>query len=110
MFFSLKYPHHGGTGLLTLCFTLLLLIRTQAFLDSKLLISDTAEIFHKFPIGLGILSLRVLGSPASVEIYVLNDHWILSSLCFMIGMTLVSLFTLYFTSMIGSVPFAILGL
>ena len=82
----------------------------QDFLDRKLLISDTADIFHRSLIGLDIYSLRFLGDPASVEIDILHAHWISSSSCYKIGMTLVYLVTLYFTSMIGSCALGIVGL
>ena len=55
---------------------MLLLIRIQDFIDRKLLISDTAEIPQKYPVGLEIASLRVLCSPVSLENNVLHTHWI----------------------------------
>ena len=47
-------------------FTALIFVRIQAFLDRKLFTSDIADIFHKFPFGLVIASVRVSGSPESV--------------------------------------------
>ena len=52
--------------------------------------------------GLVLASLRVSGSPDSIEIEVLHTHWIsLSSFYMMIGMNLVSTVTLYFPRMTG---------
>ena len=56
--------HFTGNRLITLDFTVIILIGIQDFPERKLLISDTAEIFHKCPIGMDIASLRVLCSPA----------------------------------------------
>ena len=57
---SLRLNYHfTGTDLLLLYFTLLILIVIQDFLDRKLLILDTADILHKFPICMEISSLRV---------------------------------------------------
>ena len=102
--------HFIGTGFLHLAFTWLILIAIQAILDRKLLISDTDEIFHKLPISVYIYSSRVPSSPISVEIDVLRDHCIYYSSYSAIRMTLVQPLTLHFTSMIGSVPFIIVGL
>ena len=99
-----------GTGFLHLAFTLLILIGIQAFLHTKLLISDTAENFHKCLIGLDIVSLRVSGYPAYLKIDVFHTHWILSSLCSTIGMTLVSPVILYFPSIICPCSFILVGL
>ena len=89
---------------------MLLLFRIQDFLDRKLLISDTADILHQCLIGLNIFFLRVLGSNDPVEIDVLHAHWILSSLCFTIGITLVSPVKFHFSSIIGSCTLFIVGL
>ena len=78
---SLKLnSHFTGTCFPPIYLTVLLLIRIQEFVDRKLLIPDTADIFNKCPIVLGIASLGVLYSPASVEIDVLHAHWIYYSL------------------------------
>ena len=102
--------HFTGTGFLPFGFTVLLLIGIQDFLGRKLFISDTADIFHRCKIGLDITSLRVPVSPESVEIDELYAHWIVSYLCYTIEMTLVSPVILYFSSIIGSGPFCMIGL
>ena len=79
-----------GTEFLTLAFTTILFIVIHAYLDRILFTSEIVDIFHKCPFGLVIASLRVSGSPASIEIDVLHAHWILSSLCSTIVMTMVS--------------------
>ena len=58
-FSLLLNTHFTGNCFLPLAFILLLLIGIQAFLDRKLMISDTADIFHRCTIGMDIASLRV---------------------------------------------------
>ena len=72
--YLLLNTHLTDTGFIPLDFTTLLLFGIQAFLDKQLFTSDIADIFHKFPFGLVIASLRVSDSPASVEIDVLHAH------------------------------------
>ena len=68
-------------------------------------------IFPQCLIVLDSDSLMVSGYPAFIEIDELRAHWISSSSCYkMIGMTLVSVVTFYFISMIGSCAFFIVGL
>ena len=86
--------HLTGTGFVPLDFTTLIFFGIQAFLDRKWLAFDIADIYNKLPFGLVIVYLRVSGCPYSVEIDVLHEHWILSFLCSMIGMTLLSPITL----------------
>ena len=66
--------HFTDNGFPTFAFTVLLLIVTQEFIDRKLFILVTAEIFHKCPIGLDIFSLMVSGYPTYVEIDILQAH------------------------------------
>ena len=86
--------HLIGTRFIPLDFMILLFIGIQAFLERILFTYDIAYIFHKCPFGLVIAYLRVSGSPAFAEKYVLHYLCILSSSCSTIGITLVSSVTL----------------
>ena len=66
--------HLPGTAFLPLVFTTLHFVQIQAFLDRKPFTSDNADIFHKCTFGFVIVSLRVSGSPAPVEIDVMHVH------------------------------------
>ena len=92
--YLLLNTHLSGTGFLYLSFATLLFVIIHAFLDIIFFTSKIADIFQKIPFGLVIAHLRVPGSPSSVEIDILHVHWILSSLCSTIVITLVSPVTL----------------
>ena len=57
--------HFAGTVFTTLYLTMILFVVIYAFLD-KNIISEIADIFHKFPFGLVIPSFGVSGSPEAV--------------------------------------------
>ena len=98
-------------GFIPFYFTLILLNWIHAFLDRKLFTSEIANIFDKCPFSIVISSLMVSGYPESVYVDVLYVHCISCSSCLTsIMMNLMSPFTLYFTSMIGSWIFGIVGL
>ena len=95
--------HEKKNGFLPFEFTMILLIIIHLFLDRNFFTSEIADIFHIYPFGLVISSFDLSGPPVSVEIDVSHAHWINSSSCSTkIGITLVYLVTLYFTSMTGS--------
>ena len=66
--YLLLNTHFVGTGFLPRDFTVLILIGIQDLLDRKMCTSDTADIFHKFTIGLDFSYLRISGSLMSVKI------------------------------------------
>ena len=63
-----------GTGFLPFAFTVIFFVVIQPFLDRKLFISDTADIFRNFPIVLGGASLGVSSSPEYLEFGLFWDH------------------------------------